>query len=249
MMKNGTELETFVEHVYSMLLRNEKLKNTTITKNQVITGRSGAKHEFDVYYEMEIAHITHGVAIECKQHNRAITKGMVQEFKAKLDDCNNIIGFMVTSIGYQSGARDFAEYYGIKVLTTSELPTVIDLLSMHIACLLPDESTDGDPFWIIMETSKGVNTGTYASVRNDAIPLFLSKHAAEKAMKHLGLTNCNSYGVSRQHLKGICAISEVFGIDLLICPLLSAQMFVNNQQDLLFFSCTPKAILDDYEIQ
>ena len=90
--------------LYNVLLNNENLRDINIKKNHVEIGRSRAKHEFDILYEIKIAGVKHRAGIECKNHNRAITKGMVQEFKAKLDDTNNIIGIIISLLGYRKGA-------------------------------------------------------------------------------------------------------------------------------------------------
>jgi hypothetical protein len=44
------ELEDFVENVYSVLLKNEHLKNSKIEKNHNEIGKIGREHEFDVFY-------------------------------------------------------------------------------------------------------------------------------------------------------------------------------------------------------
>lgn len=131
----GQELEDFVETVYSGLLKNEHLRNTKIEKNHIEIGTSGAKHEFDVFYEIKIAGVVHKVGIECKNHNRKITKGMVQEYWAKLFDCKNTIGFMVSSKGYQEGAKTFAKSYGIELISTDQLPNIYGLLLIHTNAL------------------------------------------------------------------------------------------------------------------
>ena len=64
----GKELENYVENVYSILLQNEHLKNFKIIKNHKEIAKSGAQHEFDVFFEVEIAGVTHKVAIECKNY-------------------------------------------------------------------------------------------------------------------------------------------------------------------------------------
>ena len=83
----GQDLGDFVQHVYSVMLSYEHLTYTKIEKNHIEIGRSGAKHKFDVFYEVKIAGISHKVAIYCS-NDKKVTKVMVQEFKIKLEDCN-----------------------------------------------------------------------------------------------------------------------------------------------------------------
>lgn len=242
-MGAGSELEAFVEYVYSTLLANEHLRNASIKKNYVVIGRSKVRHEIDVYYEICIAGIYHKVAIECKQHSRPITKGMIQEFKGKLDDCNNLIGVMVTSAGYQSGARELAEHYNIKILTTDNLPKINELLATAVKWLLPNEEIRGDPFWTIMETRNGENTGTYITLEDNAIPLFFSKKSAQTILKRMGNANANVYGVTLQHLKGICAMSEVLGFQIGVCPTICLD---DSSKNIVLFRYTFKQIQEEY---
>ncbi|MGB9132904.1 MAG: restriction endonuclease [Methanosarcina sp.] len=206
----GQELENIVENVYSILLHNEHLKNSKIEKNHIENGRSGAKHEFDIFYEVDIAGVTHKVAIECKNHNRKITKGTFGEFKQKLDDCNNIRGFMISAKGYQEGAKLEGKYYGIELITTEDLPYMYSLSLTYVKWLLPDENTYGDPFWTIMQiTEDRKNTGIFYSPTG-VIPLFLSKKSAERALKITEVHGFAVFGVTREHLIGICHMAEEY---------------------------------------
>lgn len=208
--KAGQELEDFVENVYSVLLHNEHLKNAKIKKNHIEIGRSGAKHEFDVFYEITIAGVSHKVAIECKNHNRKVTKGTLGEFQSKLDDCNNITGFMISSKGYQEGAIQLGKHYGIELITSDDLPNIYGLMISHIAWLMPDTKTYGDPFWAIMQlTENGKNTGSLYSP-NGTIALFLSKKSAERLLKVSELKGYAVFGISRQYLRGICHMARIY---------------------------------------
>lgn len=225
----GHELEDFVENVYSVLLKNEHLKNSKIKKNHIEIGNFGDPHEFDVFYEVKIAGVSHKVGIECKNHNRKITKGMVQEYYGKLHDCNNVIGFMISAKGYQDGAKTFGKHYGIELITIEDLPNIYSISLTHVKWLLPDENTYGDPFWTIMEvTEDGKNTGTCYSPNekialfiskydphretalNGAIALFLSKKSAERVLKNAGENGYAVFGVSRQHLRALCYTAKDF---------------------------------------
>lgn len=121
-MNTNTDFEKFTQHVYQKLVNNDVLKPTKVQHNVKLQGKSGCKHQIDVYWEYEIAGVTHRVAIECKNYNSTIGIGKVRDFKAVLDDIDNINGIMVSSKGYQSGAKEFAEHYGI-LLKELRLPT------------------------------------------------------------------------------------------------------------------------------
>jgi hypothetical protein len=220
----GKELENYVENVYSILLQNEHLKNFKIEKNHKETAKSGAQHEFDVFCEVEIAGVTHKVAIECKNYkDRNVEKEKLDAFSKKLDGCNIKTGYMITSNGYQEGAKLEAKFYGIELITTEDLPNIYPLTLTHAKWLLPDENTYGDPFWTIMEVDEnGKNKGTYYSpnektalyiskynphretVLNGVIALFLSKKSGERVLKNTGENGYAVFGVSRQHLIALC---------------------------------------------
>lgn len=159
----GRDLEDFVQRVYSVMLSNEHLKYTKIEKNHIEIGRSGAKHEFDVFYEVKIAGVFHKVAIECKSLNRKIPKEMVGQFKSKLDDCNNITGFMVSAKGYQEGAEALGKYYGIELITIDDLPNVYQLLTSSTDGTLLDKNAHRDPVLGVMESKNKKNTHSYYS--------------------------------------------------------------------------------------
>lgn len=158
----GQILEDYIQLVYSVMLSNEHLKYTKIEKYHIEIGRSGAKHEFDIFYEVKIACVSHKVAIECKNLNRKITKEMVRHFKSKLDDCNNITGIMVSANGYQEGAKALGEYYGIELITIEDLPNVDQLLAPSTDYTSLDKNTSHDSVFVATgkkyEKNEGIPT-------------------------------------------------------------------------------------------
>lgn len=240
----GKRLEDFVEHVYSILLNNENLRDVKIEKNHVEIGCSSVKHEFDILYEIKIAGVIHRLGIECKNHNRAITKGMVQEFKGKLDDTNNIQGIFISSLGYQEGAQVLGNHYGIRLMKVTDLPKINELLASTIKVgMLPDKSTNGDPFWVIMENfDAGNTTGAYFEFGGNQIILFLSKKSAERIVSRHQLASYGVYGVVRQHLKAICYMSKVFGYRLLIC----SKLLREPEEELMAWNYSWDDIRDEF---
>ena len=197
-MKSGKFLESYVQFVYQKLLEFLD-EGASVSTNLLIQGKSGVKHEFDVYYEFQHLNIKHRIAIECKEWNTPVTKGEVGEFVAKLNDLNNISGVMVAKSGYQSGARQFAEANGIQ---------------------LTDKKVKGDPFWTLMEIQNEETTGTYyalADKEKTIVPFFYSQVIAEKLRKKLPDGYCYEVrGVSQYQLKGFIAQMEVLGVQAAI---------------------------------
>ena len=143
------------------MLKNDNLKNFKIEKNHIEIGQGGFEHKFDVFYEVKIAGVSIKAAIECKYYNKRITEEMVRGFKSKLNECNNITGFILATKSYNAGAKKFADLNDIKLITDDQLPNIPGLLLLHTACSVPDSSVHGDPFWTIMRVTKdGKNTGS-----------------------------------------------------------------------------------------
>lgn len=214
-MKKGSDFESFVHYVYSSIISLED-NSVLVSKNAVITGRSGAKHEIDVYYEFTKANIVHRVAIECKDYKNPVSKGRVTEFYGKISDIDNLTGVIVTRVGYQSGAKEFAEHYGIKILTIDDLPTLPEILSLQLSqAFLPHEKVIGQPFWALMETIDGNVTGTYVCAPSDSaekiIPLFYSKRVAEKYLSCIEDKHAVVRGINQQQLKALLTMIEQTG--------------------------------------
>lgn len=123
-MKAGTEYELFVKSIYESFLQQDGL-TTNVELHKKITGKSGAEHEIDVFWQFEIAGKTYRTAIECKHFNSRIDKGRVQEFVAKLADIGDISGIMATKVGFQSGAEKFGIYNNIEMVLVKE-PEITD---------------------------------------------------------------------------------------------------------------------------
>lgn len=219
-MKSGKFLESYVQFVYQKLLEFLD-EGASVSTNLLIQGKSGVKHEFDVYYEFQHLNIKHRIAIECKEWNTPVTKGEVGEFVAKLNDLNNISGVMVAKSGYQSGASQFAEANGIQLMEEKDLPSFTDIIAGVVKkAFLPDKKVKGDPFWTLMEIQNGETTGTYyalADKEKTIVPFFYSQVIAEKLRKKLPDGYCYEVrGVSQYQLKGFIAQMEVLGVQAAI---------------------------------
>ena len=104
-MNPNTEYERFTQEIYQQLVNLDVVRTTTVQHNVKLEGRSGQKHQIDVYWEYEIAGNKHRVAIECKNYNKQVPIAKVRDFKGVLDDLNGVNGIMVTKVGYQEGAK------------------------------------------------------------------------------------------------------------------------------------------------
>jgi hypothetical protein len=213
-MKLGAELESYIQYVYEVML-NLKGESILVSKNAIMVGKSNVKHEIDVFYQFEKANVIHKVAIECKDTIIAVSKGKVQEFIAKVQDLNNVIGIMVSKNGYQSGAEDFGRYHGLLMLKTEDLPSILDLLrNQIIKFFLPHSDDIGEPFWAIMEIDKDNEINGNYYIMSDStntyngIPLFFSKYDAELHLSRLP-DKFAIRGLRQYHLKGIISWSKL----------------------------------------
>ena len=114
-MNNSTEYELFTREIYQQLLDTDTIKATNVQHNVKLEGKSGHKHQIDVYWEYEIDGVTYKVAIECKNYSKPIAIGKVRDFYGVLADLNNVAGIMVTKAGFQEGAKKYAKQYGISL--------------------------------------------------------------------------------------------------------------------------------------
>lgn len=127
--KQGTEFEIFSKELYEELLGQHDLKNLKILHNVSLQGATGQQHQIDVYWEFLLGGITHKVAVECKDYTSAVTVGRIRDFSAALDDIGGIKGIFLTKVGYQSGAKKFAQGKGIALKTVqSENITIADFV-------------------------------------------------------------------------------------------------------------------------
>ena len=126
-MNPNTEFELFTRRIYQKLVNNDVLKPTKVQHNVKLKGKSGCEHQIDVYWEYEIAGNKHRVAIECKNYNSKIPIGRVRDFFGALYDLGDVEGIMVTTNGYQKGAKLFADNYNIKLQVIS-LPNPDDII-------------------------------------------------------------------------------------------------------------------------
>lgn len=114
-MNPSTEYERFAQEVYQQLLSCQHPNIVIVQHNIKLEGRSGCKHQIDVYLEYEKDGVNHRVAIECKNYNRRVYKEKACAFKGVLIDLDGVEGIMASKKGFQSGAKQYAKAYGISL--------------------------------------------------------------------------------------------------------------------------------------
>ncbi len=117
----GRDYEKFIQEVYNSILSHEGLNNIDVENNVKISGRSGQKHQIDIYWEFEQAGIKHKVAIECKCYNKAnISISKIRDFHSVLNDIGISAGIFVCRNTFQEGAIKYADHYGINLIEVRE---------------------------------------------------------------------------------------------------------------------------------
>lgn len=114
-MNPNTEYERFTQEVYQQLLNCRHLNIANVQHNIKLEGRSGCKHQIDVYWGYEKDGVKHRVAIECKNYSKHVPKEKVCAFHSKISDLDCVEGIMVSKKGFQSGAIQYAKAYGISL--------------------------------------------------------------------------------------------------------------------------------------
>jgi restriction system protein len=90
----------------------------------VETGKSvklarGSKR-FDVYAQDGSSSPPTILVVECKHWGRPVPQGEVHEFRTTLTDAGANVGFLVSSEGFQAGARDAALYSNVELTDWNE---------------------------------------------------------------------------------------------------------------------------------
>jgi hypothetical protein len=178
---SGKEYEILTQAIYQAILRSEGVETINVLHNVDISGKSGCKHQIDVYWEFRLGGVTFKTAIECKRYADPLEIGRVRDFYAVLADVGNTQGIIVTTTGYQSGAKQFAEFYGIN-LRELRTPSVKDwhgkIKNVHINFEVVTPNIIGadikvDPTWLAAQTSLDPSNFTIKqSGMSDEIGLF-----------------------------------------------------------------------------
>lgn len=114
-MLQSVEYERLVRDIYQAIQQTDGLDTVQLLHNQRIEGKSGLRHQVDIYWERKTKGKLSRVAIECKYYSRRVEIGKVRDFFGVLSDIGEIQGILVTKVGFGSGAITFADHYGIQL--------------------------------------------------------------------------------------------------------------------------------------
>lgn len=111
--ENSVSYEKLAKIIYEDILTLEGVENINVQHNVKVKGESGVDHQIDVFWEYRYAGITHKVLIECKHYGHSVGLIHVRNMHGLLIDIPNSSGILVTTIGFQSGAQEYANFYGM----------------------------------------------------------------------------------------------------------------------------------------
>lgn len=111
--RESIQYEQLTQSIYQAILNNDYGENIQVEHNVEVKGRSGVAHQIDVLWRFKLGNVKHTVLIECKNYASNLTLEKVRNFFGVLHDIGNAQGIIVTKTGFQSGAAEYANYYGI----------------------------------------------------------------------------------------------------------------------------------------
>lgn len=115
----STEYEILMQELHQRFIDDDGFSGIHVKHNVTLIGKSGAKHQIDVCWELRIAGAKQLFCVECKYWKNPVKKEHVASFQTKLQDLGGAKGIFVTTKGYQTGAKLLAAEYGITLINTN----------------------------------------------------------------------------------------------------------------------------------
>lgn len=121
MTNRNTEYERLVAEIHQGMLDFDGFENLRVEHDVTITGKSGATHQIDVYWEFKAAGTTYKTCVECKNYKSAVKKSHVASFAEILRDIGNANGIIATTSSFQKGAILLAKENNIRLVLVNHL--------------------------------------------------------------------------------------------------------------------------------
>ena len=118
----GTNYELKIRDYFTRMMQQEAGHPVKINHNTIIQGRSGTSHQIDLSYQFSIARFNYLTIIECKCWNRKVSQNIISQVNDVKNDVNAHKAIVVSAMGFQPGALQYAEHVGIGLVKiTKEL--------------------------------------------------------------------------------------------------------------------------------
>ncbi|WP_254410959.1 restriction endonuclease [Dyadobacter diqingensis] len=112
-VRSGKQYEIYTKLIFeSFLSRSPEVEN--IAHDVKLLGRSGVRHQIDVYFEQIIKGERKKFAVECKNLGRDVELGMMRDFYAAIEDIGDLTGIFISKTGYQMGAANYGDNKDIR---------------------------------------------------------------------------------------------------------------------------------------
>src|SRR5215471_8133830 len=114
---DATEYEKYVRDITQVLLNAQGLETIRVEHDLLVKGLS-REHQVDVYWEYRLGGVLHRVVINCKRYKNTVEVTDVMTLAGALNDMPGARGVVVTTVGFQKGAMDYAKAHqiGLKVI-------------------------------------------------------------------------------------------------------------------------------------
>jgi hypothetical protein len=107
--------EIAVQQIFQEIHDRESPKATKVERNVKVHGRE-AVHQIDVLWEFTVAGIRHKTIVQAKDWSQRVKQEQLLAFRGILDDIpGQPRGVIVTRMGFQKGAKEFANAHGIRL--------------------------------------------------------------------------------------------------------------------------------------
>jgi len=113
--KKGKPYELLTQAIFQDIVDQDSVQTIDVQHDVELQGKT-TKHQIDVYWKWKLksAGIEYVTIVQAKDWANPVKQGQLLQFKAVLDDLpGQPRGVFVTSSGYQSGAKTFADNNGI----------------------------------------------------------------------------------------------------------------------------------------
>src|SRR5271157_1218147 len=135
MAHRGEAHLTMVTKLVDEIRLQDAVQTIVVEPSKILHGKSGATHQVDVYWEFVAGAEACKCAIEAKHWDKPVSRRELSRFRAVLNDLQGQHkGVFVASSGYQKGARNYAERYGIDVYI---FPFTIEKTDDNVTFFIP----------------------------------------------------------------------------------------------------------------
>ena len=131
----GIPYELALQRIFQEIHDRESGRTIKVEQNVRVEGRS-TSHQIDLLWNFTIAGIDHLTIVQARDWNQSIKQEAVSAFNDILKDIpGQPRGVIVTRTGFQRGAKQVAEFHGIKLFTLRQGPLGISIPAMSYADL------------------------------------------------------------------------------------------------------------------